>query len=266
MKQFIWLLTMPFFFSCDLEKEIEINLPAQNKELVAEAYLERDQPFRLYLSETDSYFDTLRFNFVNDANVTVRQSGFEEGVPLYPFLDFYYRKFYNYGTEIPLALDTTREISIEIKDQKGRRLTGTTRFLPLPNVDTIIVRYDPERDSTAGFLIWIRDFPGTPNYYRIIMNEDSLNGTPSLDFEFTDNQLDGQRFPLGTSYRFKKGTNMHVRIFHIEKAWYDYLRSIGAANRANGNPFAQPATIKSPMDGGFGIFTTLNYRKYLIPL
>lgn len=255
-----------FLFGCDLEKEIELKLPKNESELVTECYLERDKPVRLYLSETDSYFDTLRFQIINDAAVKISQIGFEEVIPNYPTIDFYERKFFNYVSDFPLELDTNLDIYLNINDKKGRKISGTSRFLPMPDIDTIIVRYNPERDSSAGFLIWINDFPGVSNYYRIIMNEDTLNGPPVLDFEFTDNLLDGQRFPIGTSYRFKKGTKMIVRIFHIEKAWYDYLRSISAANRANGNPFAQPATVKSAVLGGFGIFTTLNYRQYMIPL
>jgi hypothetical protein len=263
-----WLSIIPllFLFACDLEKEIEVKLPPFKSELVGECYLERDKPFKLYLSETDSYFDTLRFVIVNDASVRVIQDFKTDTIPNYPFLDFFDRKLYNYVSDFPLELDTTKPFRLEIRDPKGKVMTGTTQFLPIPDIDTIEVRYDPESDSLAGFLIWINDFPGQDNYYRIIMNEDSLNGPPAVEFTFTDNQLDGKRFPLGTSYRFKRGKKMHIRIFHIEKTWYDYLRSISAANRANGNPFAQPATVKSPMEGGYGIFTTLNFRQYLIPL
>jgi hypothetical protein len=32
------------------------------------------------------------------------------------------------------------------------------------------------------------------------------------------------------------------------------------ARSANGNPFAQPVTIKSTVTGGFGVFTHLNYQ------
>jgi hypothetical protein len=49
----------------------------------------------------------------------------------------------------------------------------------------------------------------------------------------------------------------------MEKAYYDYLEAMEDAARANGNPFAQPATISSPMMGkGYGIFTTLNFRTF----
>lgn len=263
-----WFCVMlaPVFFSCELEKEIEVKLPPFSSQLVSECYLERGEKCKVYVSETDSYFDTLRFFILNDATVRVFQGQKSDTLPNNPTLDFLEKKIYNYTSDFPLELDTNAEIQLEIKDKKGRTLTGTTRFLPKPNVDTIIVQYNLEKDSLAGFLIWLNDFPGQPDFYRIIMNEDSLNGPPVLDFVFTDNLLDGKRFPIGTSYRFKPGVNMHIRIFHIEKTWYEYIRSISAASRANGNPFAQPATVHSSMDGGFGIFTTLNYRLYKIPI
>lgn len=242
-----------------------MNLPPFKKELVTECYIERDKPIKIYLSESESYFDTLKFTFINQAIVSISQEGKSDTIPNLPFFDFFTRKFYNYRTDIPLALDTTQVLTLEIRDTLGRTLKGTTRFLPLPDVDTLIVRYNAEKDSLAGFLVWLNDFPGQTDYYRIIMNEDSLSGLPVVDFTFTDNGLDGKRFPIGTTTRFKRGKTMIFRIYHIEQSYYDYLRSINAASRANGNPFAQPATIKSPVFGGFGIFTTLNYKEFRIP-
>jgi hypothetical protein len=77
--------------------------------------------------------------------------------------------------------------------------------------------------------------------------------------------FDGKIFPLITGYRFEKGKKIIVRFFHIEQQYYQYLRAISAADRSNGNPFAQPSTIRSPMEGnGYGIFTSLNYRTIIL--
>ncbi len=253
----ILFLLLPGLFSCELEKTIEVNLPGQEKQLVAEAYLERDKPLRILLMETDAYFDTLRFPFVNDAIITLAGPDGIDTIKQESYLDIVARKFYNYSAEKQAYKEGEYRIRI---DGGGRILDGKTRFLPQPRLDSIEIQYSPDADSAARFLFWIQDFPGEQNFYRIIMNEDSLSGQNVLEFTFTDNGLDGKRFPIGTSYRFDKNKNYILRLFHIEQQYYQYLRALSAADRANGNPFAQPSTIQSPMQGsGYGIFTTLNY-------
>ncbi len=256
-----WLL-----FGCDFQKDIQIKLPKYDKQLVAECYLERGKGFKAVVTETNSYFDSLRIPVVNYATLILRNSkGLADTIPYNPTLDIETLKFYNFTGQV-LDYDTQATYSLEISDSLGRKLVGQTLFLPPPDVDTIMVMYDPEsEDSLARFQIFIRDFPGQTNYYRVVFNEDSLDSAPVLEFEFTDRNLDGQRFPIGTTYRFEKNKTMLIRIFHMDQQYFNYLEAMEAAGRANGNPFAQPATISSPMTGGgFGIFTSLNYRFYKV--
>lgn len=258
---------IPFFWSCSLDKEIEVKLPPFDKQLVVEAYLEQDKPFKVVVSESDPYFDTLRFPFVNNATVVLESASSKDTIPFFPSLDLESRKFYNYVRENHSLTESSGVMTLSIRDPAGRNLTGSTRFLPLPDVDSIEVRVAPDNDSLTGVVVWINDRVGETNYYRVIMNLDSITGPPSLEFTFTDNGVDGRRFPIGTSFRFEKGKNLIIRLYHIEQQYYNYLRAMEAASRANGNPFAQPATVKSPMSGGgFGIFTTLNMRSFQIRL
>jgi hypothetical protein len=252
---------LPFFllilFSCELEKTIDLELPDQERKLVAEAYLERDKELRVLLMETDSYFDTLRFPFLNDAEVILSSPEANDTLRQESFLDIQNLKFFNYVSGHSSNKDGIYKLKI---NSAGRILEGNTRFLPKPILDTIEIQYNTASDSTARFLFWIKDFAGESNFYRIIMNEDSLTGNNVLEFTFTDNGNDGKLFPIGTSYRFDKNKNYILRLFHIEQQYYLYLRAMSAADRSNGNPFAQPSTIQSPMKGdGYGIFTTLNY-------
>ncbi len=253
-------------YSCDFQKDIQVKLPPYDKQLVAECYMQRGKGFRAAVTETNSYFDSLSIPVVNHAKLILRNSkGLSDTIPYNPTLDIETLKFYNFSSQTT-DYDTTASYTLEIKDSLGRALSGQTRFLPPPDVDTIMVQYDPDsKDSLARFQIYIRDFPGQSNYYRVIFNQDSLDSAPVLEFEFNDNNLDGQRFPIGTTYRFKRKKTMLIHIYHLEQQYYNYLEAMEAAGRANGNPFAQPATISSPMTGGgFGIFTSLNYRFYKV--
>ena len=255
IKLYIFLLLL--LCSCELEKTIEVELPAQEKQLVAEAYAEKNKPLRLLLMETEAYFDSLRIPLLNEARVILESGGISDTLRYEPYLDLKGLKFYNYvSTRYPINDKGLMRLSIQ---DKNRKLEGTARFLPPPLLDTVEIQYSPAGDSAVRFLFWIQDFPGQSNFYRIMLNEDSLTGPGVLEFTFTDNNLDGQLFPVGTSYRFIKNKKYILRLFHLEQQYYLYLRSISSAERANGNPFAQPSTIKSPMTGnGYGIFTSLN--------
>lgn len=260
------LISAAFFFSCEFEKTIEVEIPGQQKKLVAEAYLTRGEKLRVILMETDAYFDTLRFPFLNDARLILSMpDGSVDTLKQEVTLDIENRKLYNYISN--LSIDSAEGFFGLHVSHNGRTLSGSTRFLAPPQIDTIEIQYNAEADSAVRFLFWINDFPGQSDYYRIMMNEDSLTGASVLEFPFADNNLDGKLFPVGTTYRFDKSKKYYLRIFHIEHSYYLYLRALRSADRANGNPFAQPSSIRSPMDGdGYGIFTTLNYiQKELIP-
>lgn len=250
-------------FSCELERDVTVKLPAYDRQLVVEAYLERAMPLRVTVTESDPYFDTLRFPAFNQARVRFFQNETEEILPGLPTLDPVARKYYNFIRELPVEADEKSVFRLVVEDESGRRLEGQTRFLPLPRLDSVEVRYRlPPADSAASLLVWISDFPGESNYYRIIVNEDSLTGGPAVEFTFTDAGQDGARFPIGTGFRFRPGKTLFIRLFHLEQGYYQYLRSMGSAANANGNPFAQPATVSSPMKGnGFGVFATLNFRQ-----
>ena len=59
MKNYIvlFLFALTIFASCDLEREIDVDLPEYQNQLVVEAYLEAGKPYRLLLTESISYFD-----------------------------------------------------------------------------------------------------------------------------------------------------------------------------------------------------------------
>ncbi len=250
-------------FSCELERNVTVELPVYERQLVVEAYLERAAPLRVTVTESDPYFDSLRFPVFNQARVRFFQDEREEILPNIPTIDPVARKYYNYIRELPADPDEKAIFRLVVEDGSGRRLEGRTRFLPPPRLDSVEVRYrNPPGDSAASLLVWISDFPGESNYYRIIINEDSLNGGPAVEFTFTDAGQDGARFPVGTGFRFRPGKTAFIRLFHLEQGYFQYLRSMGSASNANGNPFAQPATVSSPMKGdGYGVFATLNYRQ-----
>lgn len=244
-----------------LEKEVDVKLPPYERKLVLESYLQEGQPYRAFLTETVSYFDTLPsnlFNPYNDARVVISDGEYVDTLRQENYFDIFNRKFYNFVGSISPAASNKRTYSLTVEDKKGRSIKGKCEFLPPPDLDSVEYFL---RDSAARTLFWVNDPPEVDNYYRLIVHVDSLTGGPALAFELTDANLNGKRFPIGTGYRFKIGQKLFIKLYHITKAHYDYLEGLEDASRANGNPFAQPVAINSSLLGGYGIFTALSFAE-----
>ncbi|HSI89864.1 MAG TPA: DUF4249 family protein, partial [Adhaeribacter sp.] len=86
------------------------------------------------------------------------------------------------------------------------------------------------------------------------------------DFFATDRLNNGENIMFGTTYRFTPGDTLFVTLYHLERSYYDFLNTVDDAQDANGNPFAQPSAVKSTVQGGLGVFTTLVYDRRQVVL
>jgi hypothetical protein len=53
---------------------------------------------------------------------------------------------------------------------------------------------------------------------------------------------------------FRKGDTIVFKWCSIDKAHFDFWRTLEQSNRSQGNPFASPTTINSNINGGIGIW------------
>jgi hypothetical protein len=183
------------------------------------------------------------------------------------FFDPYYDpssgKLYNYIGNDSVPIDYTSDFFLEITDRKGRTATSQTKISPPVLIDTVIFKYN--KDSLAYPETHVTDNTSTRDYYRYQVTRDSPLGTSIQDFHFDDQLIKTSEIALGSGYNFEKGAYVYISFYHIDKVYFDFLESVTYAIDANGNPFAQPAVIKSNINGGIGIFTGLSSdRKVLI--
>ncbi len=261
VKQFIYFVCISSLgyglSACDLEKDIEVSLPSSGPNLVVESYVESGRPLQVLLTESSGYFADLEPRLVNDAEVTVSVNGdkvvLEQGI----YLDQRSGKFYNYASKIANLYPTGTELSLSIKSKDGRELNGKTSILPIVPIDTasqFIVS-----DSTVIANALFKDKVDEKNFYRIQIINISRRRPTSTEFEFTDELFNGQQIPIQSRVRGSVGDTLSIRLFHIAEDYYNFLQSVQSASSANGNPFAQPVVIRSTVNGGIGVFTSLSY-------
>lgn len=252
--------------ACNLEKAIEVDLPPHDSQLVVECYLEHGKPYRLLLTESVNYFSTPTLPDIDDATVVITHQGKTILLEYKPQLDTLTGKIYNYVSDELVDSTGGGVYKLEISDSQGRRVTAETAFLPKVPITEITWEFEDQdketKDSTAKALLLIRhpEDPNQENYYRMrILRDSAQNLINELDFVYRGLFATNGELTLGTAYRFEDKDTLHVLLYHIDRNFYDYFRTIDDAADANGNPFAPPANIISGVEGGWGVFAALSY-------
>ena len=257
--------------ACNLTKDVEIELPEYDRQPVVECYLEPGKPFRLLLTRSAAFFDTLGLSsgflqnaLLEGALVTISYNGQTDTLKNQLTIVPNPIKIFNYVGQnlVPGAAGTAFELNIRLAD--GGEITGTTSMLPVVPIDSIKVEFNSGADSLARILTFISDDQSQDNFYRRMLNYRSLDSFPDQDFLVTDRFSQTALIAFGTGYELAVGDTVYNTIFHLTRDYYDFKESVDLAVFGNLNPFAQPSPIKSNVRGSanpIGIFTPLVYDR-----
>lgn len=255
-----WVCLFPLLLSsCNLEKDIEVMLPPYESQMVVECYLQNGQPFRLTLVESNGYLDKPELLLITDATVVIAHQGVADTLKFNPFQDKATGKYYTHASGSIMHGQPGDAFTLTITDPKGRKLIGSTTVLPVVKMDTVEFRLNDK--EKAFVLARFQDDAQTTNFYRFVVHKDSLQKNAEVAYASPDKLNNGQPFAFGTGYDFAKGDTVIVTLYHINQDYFDFLETVEAARDANGNPFAQPARVKSTVQGGLGIFTHLAFDR-----
>ncbi len=260
---FLPALLAVLLLACNLEKDLDIEVPVYDRQLVVEAYLQPGQPFKVLLTESSGYLEGIEPPLVNEATVALTYQG--QTYPLRPALDFDPEtfQFRNFVSDFVVPEDYESEFGLLIEDARGRRVQAQTRLLPVVPIDSVRWTFR-DSDTTAFLLTTFTDMAGEENFYRIVINRDSVTAAADVQFTISDELFDGRQIPLGTQFRYRDEDTLFVRLFHIDRAYYEFLTSLDDAQASNGNPFAQPAPVRSGVEGGIGAFAGLTFDQQMV--
>ncbi|GAB2953563.1 hypothetical protein GCM10027048_18450 [Hymenobacter coalescens] len=252
---------------CDLQKDVDVELPVLPAQLVVECYLESGKVAEMTVSETVPYLSAPTPNVPTDVTVTLTSpSGRVETLRFLPGLNPLTEKFYTHrGTRV-LTIRPGETWQLKVADSKGRVVTGTATMPATVPFDTIEWKFNdrPAEERRALLLVKFQDPPGVGDFYRLQIHNDSISDDPDVDYLPEDRLLDGQQFTLGTGFEFAPDDTLIVSLYHLDRPYYNFLRSIDDAQSSNGNPFGQPAAVQSTVEGGIGVFAILNYQRRTI--
>lgn len=270
MKQLIYslfLLSVVSLASCNLDKEVEIDLPPFESKLVTECYIESGSNIQLALTQSQNYFTTadsgiLKSLFINDAEVVINYEGIDHKMDFNPMIDFKEMKWFNYKLNDSLDLKPGVPIYLRITDKKGRSISGETSYMNPVKIDS--AKFFNKDDTATYVLCYFTDKSPLKDYYRFRVRKLNDSSKVMLDYATDDEIFNNKTAVLGSSPSFKKGDTAEVTLYTISKEYYNFINTVRSAQSSNGNPFAPPGVIESTVKGGLGVFTTTPYDRIII--
>ena len=281
------------FFLTGCERDIDFDLKEEEPKLVVEATIENGTAPMVILTTSLNYFSTispqlLTQSFVHGADVFISNGTKTHKLKEYsiPLVGSYSLSYYSIDSS-SLATAFTGELnktySLRIV-AAGKEYTATTT---IPNItkriDSIWYKAGPPQLDTSKVIVMIKatDPPGFGDYVRYFTKKNSGPFLPGLNSAFDDLFIDGTTYELqvgagvdrNTTIEeddlfFNKGDTVTFKLSNIDKATYDFWRTIEFAYQAVGNPFSTPVkvlgNIKGNALGYFGGYAS-QYRTLVVP-
>jgi hypothetical protein len=276
-------------------KNIDLDLPAYESEVVVEGYVNDELPLFNYfvLSRSTAFFDP-NLNATNIPNASILV---EEGDVLENGRDTVWQRQWQLQELQPdvflpdSALDSTfalpsfyldptqtwvgkpghvyrATIAIPGQDTIRTQTSIPERDVPL---DSITYELEPTNDTLRGLVRYhFQEPPGLGDSYRFMAIKalplDPTRrsgqgffgwGNFNLNFVVDDQTIDGEYRSLTTGLEIAVDDSLTVFLNKIDRTSYAYWESFFDA-RDNGGPFAQPINPKSNVQGALGAFTGMN--------
>jgi hypothetical protein len=288
------LIISLLFTSC----EKNITIAPQNAEpvLVVEAEIENDAYPTVLLSRSQDYFSkidaqTLANSFVSNAIVTISNGTLTHQLKEYtfPISATYVLKIYaidtnNLATAFKGELNKSYTLSITAD---GKKYTAVTKIPTITRrIDSLWYTDAPVADTNwKKIMVKAFDPSGLGDYIRYFTKRNKENFFPGSPSVFDDAFIDGTSYELQIDrgrdrnnpstdpgeYRslFKRGDTLVLKTSNIDKATYDFWRTMEYTYQSIGNPFSNPIKVVSNINGSpalgyFGGYAS-QYRTLIIP-
>jgi len=287
-----WLVSMFVLSSC--EKAINFTPHNAAPLPVVEATIENDQYPVVFLSRSLNYFSTispgeLDSSFIHGADITLSNGAITNHLIEYAqnVSNGYTIYYYSTDTNNPSSIITGefgKAYSLQIITG-GKTYTATTTIpLLTKKLDSLWWIKSPNNPDTGKVVLMgkFTDPPGYGNYIRYFTKTNSEPFYPGLNSVFDDQIVDGTTYSIqiekGVNRNekidqenfsfFKRGDTATVKFCNIDKATFDFWRTMEYSYSSIGNPFSTPTKVLSNINGGglgyFGGYAA-QYKTIIIP-
>jgi len=292
MKYLFLLITVSLLLiSC--EKGVTFDLDESFPKLVVEATIETNQPPLVILSRSQNFFaqitaDILAASFVRNAEVYVSNGVVthklkEYSTPLSNGYTFYFYSIDSSNLSTAFLGQTNTQYSLRIIAE-GKEYTAITKIPTITRrIDSLFWKQAPGSNdpNKAALMVRATDQPGFGDYIRYFTKRNSETFYPAFNSVYDDQIIDGisyeievergvdRTIDLPDDYTlFDKGDTVTLKLCQIDKATYDFWRTMEFSYSSIGNPFASPTKVLSNISNGalgyFGGYAP-QFRTIIIP-
>jgi hypothetical protein len=294
MKFLLSALLISFIFS-SCEKVINFNLKESASQLVVDGSIENGKAPVIVLSTSLNYFSNispaiLDSSFVHNATVTISNGTKTQQLKEYavPADTTGYTLYYYSTDSSDLAnafagdFNTIYNLKIETNGQVYTAKTTITSVRK--KIDTLQWQKAPDNPDTTKAVIvaTITDPPGYGDYVRYYTSENGSPFYPGLNSVYDDQITDGSTYSIQVdkgvnrnatidmnNYSFYTlGDTVIIKFCNIDKATFDFWRTMEYDYQSIGNPFSSPTTVLGNIsNGALGCFCgyAAQYVSIVIP-
>ena len=288
-------LLLPWLWALSCEKAIHYNLDKSPSQLVVDGSIENNKAPLIILSNSLDYFsnispEILASSFVHNAEVIVSNGAQNDTLKEYSTAGdsagiklFYYTADSSNPAGALLGNAGTRySLSIIVSGQTYQAFTN----IPIlaKKIDSLWWIPAPHNPDTTLVILKARvtDPPGLGNYIRYFTSSGNGPFFPGLNSVFDDQIVDGKTYDVDVdrgvnrnqsidraSYAFfTRGDTVTVKFANIDKATYDFWRTMEYNYQSVGNPFSSPTRVLGNISnnalGYFGGYAA-QYKSLVIP-
>jgi Domain of unknown function (DUF4249) len=275
------------------EKKVDFKLHDQPDKLVVEATIENGQAPVVILSKSVGYFskislDLLSQTFVHGADVFVSNGNLihklkEYSKPLANGFPFYYYSIDSSNLATSFLGQLKHQYSLKIVTG-GKEYTATTTVPDITKrIDSVWWKKAPATSDSSRVIIMVRvtDPPGYGDYVRYYTKTNREPFYPPLNSTYDDFFVDGTTYEIqidkgvdrnittnDNENFFKRGDTVGLKLSNIDKATFDFWRTMEFSYSTIGDPFSTPTKVLSNIKGDalgyFGGYAS-QYRTLIIP-
>jgi hypothetical protein len=273
LKSLIGFILLINFTAC--EKAIDFDLNTTTAKLVVEATIENGEPPRVVLTNSFNYFDVidpamLTSAFVHDAEVYISNGTKthklkEYKIPVGLDLDLFYYSIDSSDLSTSFTGELNGAYTLRILSN-GQEYTAKTTIPDISKVvDSVWWKPAPPSDDSTRVVVMVKatDPPGYGDYVRYFTKKNEEPFFPGLNSVFDDLFIDGTTYEIQVEPGFNRNVereeddlffhkcdSVTLRLSNIDRATYDFWRTMEYSYASVGNPFATPIKVLGNISNG----------------
>lgn len=292
MLRFVWIGLLGLaLLAC--EKTISFSVDRQNPKLVVDGSIETGRPPVIFLTNSLDYFskispEILANSFVRNAVITLSNGSLSHQLREYgrstPAGTLYYYTIDSSNLATAIWGEPGKTYTLDIAVGNAHYLSTTTIPFLAKTVDSIWWKPSPNNPDTNKVVLMARvtDPKGYGNYIRFFTAVNGGPFFPGLNSVFDDQIVDGTTYDIEVekgvdrnanidfqNYSFfDRGDTVTLKFTNIDKATFDFWRTMEYNYGSIGSPFSSPTKVLGNISNGalgyFGGYST-EYKTLVIP-